>query len=65
MLVQLGLQVLVGCTRKPQTRSISLNAGTREYVAQQLHFDLSCLATDQSNKQQERLQRSSFADFLT
>ena len=37
MLVHLG--VLVGCTRKPQTRSISLTTGTRADFTQQLHFD--------------------------
>ena len=65
MLVQLGVQVLVDCTRKPQTRSISLITGTREHLAQQLHFDLSCLATERLNKQEEQLQMSLFADFLT
>ena len=62
MLVQLGVQLVK--SRKPQTRSISLITGTRGLLAQQLHFDLSCLATEKSNKQQERLQRSSFARFL-
>ena len=42
LLVHLG--VPVGCTRKPQTRSISLTTGTRAHFAQQLHFDL-CLAS--------------------
>ena len=45
MLAQLG--VLAGCTRKPQMRSINLTTGTRAHLAQQLHFDLLCLATEQ------------------
>ena len=53
--MQLGVQVLVGCTRKQQPKSISLTtvSGTHEHLAQQLHFDLFCLATEQSNEQQE------------
>ena len=53
MLIQLGVQVLVGCTKKQQTRSISLTTGpgTREHLAQQLYFDLLCLATERLNEQ--------------
>ena len=60
MLVQLGVHVLVGCTRKQQTRSISLTtgSGTCQHLAQQLQFELLCLTTERSNKQQEQLQRS-------
>ena len=43
----------MGCTRKPQIRSISLTTGTRAHLAQQFHFGLLCLATEQSNEQQE------------
>ena len=54
MLIQLRVQVLVGCTRKQQTRSIIiLTTGTCQRLAQQLHFDLLYLASEQSNKQQE------------
>ena len=47
------VRVLVGCTRKQQTRSISSTIGTHQHFAQHLHFDLLYLATEQSNKQQE------------
>ena len=43
--------MLMGCTKKPQTRSISLTTGTREHLSQQLHFNLLYLATERLNEQ--------------